>query len=63
MTCVTSPRACAGVSAKEPDDDIGIVATLNSLPREVLAASFGIPVSAFAGVPTELKPVVITRHK
>ncbi|WP_433574389.1 cupin domain-containing protein [Nocardia brasiliensis] len=50
-------------SAKEPNDDIGIVATLNSLPREVLAASFGIPVSAFANVPTEIKPVVITRHK
>lgn len=50
-------------SAKEPNDDIGIVATLNSLPREVLAASFGVPVSAFAGVPTEIKPVVITRRK
>ncbi|MFI9505628.1 cupin domain-containing protein [Nocardia sp. NPDC052566] len=50
-------------SAKEPNDDIGIVATLNSIPREVLAASFGIPVSAFANVPTDIKPVVITRHR
>ncbi|KAA8883065.1 cupin domain-containing protein [Nocardia colli] len=50
-------------SAGEPNDDIGIVGTLNSLPREVLAASFGIPVSAFANVPTEIKPVVITRHR
>ncbi|RDI64342.1 cupin domain-containing protein [Nocardia pseudobrasiliensis] len=49
--------------AGEPNDDIGIVATLNSLPREVLAASFGIPVSAFANVPTEIEPVVITRHR
>ncbi|MFI6042461.1 cupin domain-containing protein [Nocardia sp. NPDC051321] len=49
-------------SAGEPNDDIGIVGTLNSLPREVLAASFGIPVSAFANVPTEIKPVVITRR-
>ncbi|MFI6997901.1 cupin domain-containing protein [Nocardia sp. NPDC050175] len=50
-------------SAKEPNDDIGIVATLNSLPREVLAASFGIPVSAFANIPTDIKPVVITRRR
>lgn len=50
-------------SATEPADDIGIVATLNSLPREVLAASFGIPVAAFDQVPAEVKPVVITRRQ
>ncbi|MFI6042041.1 cupin domain-containing protein [Nocardia sp. NPDC051321] len=50
-------------SAQEPNDDIGIVATVNSLPREILAAAFGVPVAAFAGVPTEIKPVVITRRK
>ncbi|WP_225724778.1 MULTISPECIES: cupin domain-containing protein [unclassified Nocardia] len=50
-------------SAKEPSDDIGIVATVNALPREVLAASFGVPVEAFAQVPTEIKPVGITRRR
>ncbi|WP_409181920.1 cupin domain-containing protein [Amycolatopsis sp. VS8301801F10] len=50
-------------SAAEPNDDIGIVGTLNSLPREVLAASFGVPASAFAAVPKDLKPVVITRRR
>ncbi|WP_110293604.1 cupin domain-containing protein [Nocardia tenerifensis] len=50
-------------SAQEPNDDIGIVATVNSLPREVLAAAFGVPVAAFAGVPTEIEPVVITKRK
>lgn len=49
-------------STQEPNDDIGIVGTLNSLPRSVLAASFGVPVSAFDEVPTEIKPVVITRR-
>ncbi|QIS15024.1 cupin domain-containing protein [Nocardia arthritidis] len=50
-------------SAKEPSDDIGIVATVNALPREVLAASFGVPMAAFAQVPTEIKPVGITRRR
>ncbi|MFI1917675.1 cupin domain-containing protein [Nocardia sp. NPDC020380] len=50
-------------SAKEPNDDIGIVGSLNALPRNVLAAAFGVPESAFANVPTEIKPVVITRHR
>ncbi|MGW4399242.1 cupin domain-containing protein [Amycolatopsis nivea] len=50
-------------STGEPNDDIGIVGTLNSLPREILAASFGVPVSAFAAVPKDLKPVVITRRR
>lgn len=49
-------------STREPEDDIGIVGTLNSLPRAVLAASFGVPVSAFDQIPNEVKPVVITRH-
>ncbi|MFE3177346.1 cupin domain-containing protein [Amycolatopsis sp. NPDC059090] len=50
-------------STGEPNDDIGIVGTLNSLPREILAASFGVPVSAFAAIPKDLKPVVITRRR
>ncbi|WP_306796131.1 cupin domain-containing protein [Nocardia sp. XZ_19_369] len=49
-------------SAQEPNDDIGIVATVNSLPREILAAAFGVPVAAFGAVPTEVKPVVITKR-
>ncbi|MEU7139606.1 cupin domain-containing protein [Nocardia sp. NPDC046473] len=50
-------------SAQEPNDDIGIVATVNSLPREILAAAFGVPVAAFGSIPTEVRPVVITRRK
>ncbi|WP_158888581.1 cupin domain-containing protein [Amycolatopsis anabasis] len=50
-------------SSIEPNDDIGIVGTLNSIPRDVLAASFGIPVSAFDQVPKDIKPVVITKRK
>ncbi|MFF3567647.1 cupin domain-containing protein [Nocardia jiangxiensis] len=49
-------------STQEPNDDIGIVGTLNSLPRSVLAASFGVSVSAFDQIPDEIKPVVITRR-
>ncbi|AHH94059.1 hypothetical protein GCM10010174_42430 [Kutzneria viridogrisea] len=48
-------------STPEPNDDLGIVASFNSVPREVLAASFGVPVSAFAAIPKEVKPVVITK--
>ncbi|OLR94435.1 cupin domain-containing protein [Actinokineospora bangkokensis] len=50
-------------SVAEPNDDIGVVGTLNSIPREVLAASFGVPVSAFAAVPKDIKPVVITKRR
>ena len=49
-------------STREPNDDIGIVGTFNSLPRSVFAASFEIPVSAFDQIPDEIKPVVITRR-
>lgn len=49
-------------AAREPHDDIGIVGALNSIPRDVLAASFGIPASAFDGVPTTIEPVVITKR-
>ncbi len=50
-------------SSIEPNDDIGIMGSLNSIPRDVLAATFGVPASAFDQVPTEVKPVVITRRK
>ncbi|MQY26046.1 cupin domain-containing protein [Nocardia aurantia] len=49
-------------STQEPNDDIGIVGTVNSLPRHVLAASFGVPVSTFDNLPTEVKPVIISRR-
>ncbi|WP_240437524.1 hypothetical protein [Sciscionella marina] len=49
-------------STAEPNDDIGILAALNSLPREVLGTTFGVGPSAFAKVPTTLKPVVITKR-
>ncbi|MFE0027488.1 cupin domain-containing protein [Amycolatopsis sp. NPDC059021] len=50
-------------SVGEPSDDIGIVGTLNSLPRDVLAATFGVPESAFKAIPTKIEPVVITKRK
>lgn len=50
-------------STAEPDDDIGIVGSLNAIPRDVLAASFGVPESAFAQVPQRIEPVVITRRR
>lgn len=50
-------------SSGEPDDDIGIVGALNSLPRDVLAASFGVPESAFDQVPRRVEPVVITSKR
>lgn len=34
-----------------------------SVPRDVLAACFGVAESAFDQVPREVRPVVITRHK
>lgn len=49
-------------SAQEPNDDIGIVGSLNAMPREVLAACFKVPVSAFDHIPTDIEPVVITRR-
>ncbi|MGW4119640.1 cupin domain-containing protein [Nocardia sp. NPDC004711] len=49
-------------SAPETSDDIGILAALNSIPREVTATVLGIPVSALDGIPTEIKPVVITKR-
>lgn len=50
-------------SAAEPDDDIGIVGSLNAIPRDVLAACFGVPESAFGQVPQRVEPVVITRRR
>jgi oxalate decarboxylase len=49
-------------AAPETEDDIGIVAAFNSVPREVLAAAFGVPVAAFDRIPRDVKPVVVTRR-
>ncbi|RMI28982.1 cupin domain-containing protein [Nocardia stercoris] len=50
-------------SAPETSDDIGLLAAMNSMPRDVTASVLGVPVSALAAIPTEIKPVVITtRH-
>ncbi|MBF6329548.1 cupin domain-containing protein [Nocardia transvalensis] len=50
-------------SAGEPYDDIGIVASLNAMPRDVLAAAFGVPESTFAPIPAEIEPIVIGRRR
>src|SRR5205814_1125210 len=42
-------------STPEPNDDLGILASFNSMPRDVLAAVFGVPQSAFDRIPTEVK--------
>ncbi|WP_067671066.1 cupin domain-containing protein [Nocardia miyunensis] len=49
-------------SAPETSDDIGLLAALNSIPREVTATVLGVPASALAAIPTEVKPIVITKH-
>lgn len=49
-------------SAPETSDDIGIRAALNSIPREVTASVFGVPVAALADIPAQVEPVVITKR-
>jgi oxalate decarboxylase len=50
-------------SAAETDDDIGILAAINALPRSVLATVLNVPESALAAIPTDVEPVVITKHR
>ena len=50
-------------SAPEMGDDIGILAALNSIPREVTATVLGIPATALAAIPTDIKPVVVTKRQ
>lgn len=38
-------------SAEEPKDDIGLVAALNALPREVLTTVFGASADLFTSLP------------
>lgn len=48
-------------SVSEPNDDIGIVASLSAIPPDVLAACFKTSAEAFKNLPHSLEPVVITR--
>ena len=50
-------------SAKEVQDDIGLVAALNVIPRDVLGAVFGVSPQVFAAVPPKVGPVTIVRKK
>lgn len=46
-------------SASESSDDIGISVSLGGVPNHALAATFGVPVSAFDKIPKLHKEVVI----
>jgi oxalate decarboxylase len=48
-------------SASEPADDVGIVASLSSIPLDVLGAVFGVSPETFAQIPRKLDRVTITR--
>ncbi|RDI64870.1 cupin domain-containing protein [Nocardia pseudobrasiliensis] len=50
-------------SAIEPYDDIGLVAAVNAMPRDVLAAALGVPESVLAAIPKEVKPIVIGHRR
>jgi oxalate decarboxylase len=48
-------------SAGEPDDDIGIVASLSAMPPDALAAVFGASPEAFQNLPHKIERVTIAR--
>jgi len=50
-------------SVSEPDDDIGIVASLSGIPVDVLAACFKTSPDVFRNMPRKLEPVTITRKQ
>lgn len=50
-------------STPEPNDDLGIVASLASLPDDVLDTVFGVPAGSFGKIAKKLEPVVITKRK
>jgi oxalate decarboxylase len=50
-------------SAAEPRDDIGLVAALNVIPRDVLGAVFRAPTEVFTAIPQTTEPVTITRRR
>jgi oxalate decarboxylase len=49
-------------SATEPQDDIGIVASLSAIPPETLAALFKTTPEAFRNLPRKMERVTIGRH-
>lgn len=50
-------------STPEPNDDLGIVASLASLPDDVLDTVFGVPAGSFGKIAKKLEPVTITKRK
>ena len=48
-------------STSEPEDDIGIAASVSALPADVLGAVFGAPPEVFAKLPRTTERVVIAR--
>jgi oxalate decarboxylase len=58
--CDIPTRFLTGSPYFEPKDDIGIVAAVNSLPRDFLSAVLGIPIGVLNTVPQNFQPVVIT---
>lgn len=50
-------------SAREPDDDIGLVQSLKAMPADVLAAVFGGSPEQFEALPGKLGRVVIASKK
>ena len=50
-------------SAAESGDDIGVSVSLGGVPNHVLAATFGVPVSAFDNIPKLHKEVVIASKR
>jgi len=50
-------------SAGEPDDDVGIVASLSAIPSDVLAAVFKTSPDAFGNLPRKIERVTIARKQ
>ncbi len=50
-------------SAGEPDDDVGIVASLSAIPPEVLGAVFKTSPDAFRNLPRKIERVTIARKR
>ena len=50
-------------STPKPNDDLGIVASIASLPDDVLDTVFGVPAGSFSKIPKKLEPVTITKRK
>lgn len=48
-------------SASEPEDDIGVVASVSALPADVLGAVFGVAPEMFGKLPRNTERVVIAR--